>query len=105
MANKDVNSIDLEEKSEDLIKSLPRSSKRLAVVNGERKTGNHIKHNDFGKIAHDFRASLNIIIGYAALMQDEVPGKINEEQRRSLADILKYSKRMLDLVHDIDKLS
>jgi len=34
-----------------------------------------------------------------------VPGKINEEQRRSLADILKYSKRMLDLINDIEKQS
>ncbi len=105
MAHKDVNRVDLEEKNDELIKSLPRSSKRLSVVNGERKTGNRIKHNDIGKIAHDFRASLNIIIGYAALMQDEVPGKINEEQRRSLADILKYSKRMLDLINDIEKQS
>jgi len=105
MTHEDVNSIKLEETSEELIKSLPRSSKRLAVVNGERKTGNQIKRNDIGKIAHDFRASLNIIIGYAELMQDEVPGKINEEQRCGLDDILKYSQRMLDLINDIDKQS
>ncbi len=105
MTHEDVNSIDLEEKNDELIKSLPRSSKRLVVVNGERKTGNQIKRNDIGKIAHDFRASLNIIIGYAELMQDEVPGKINEEQRRGLADILKYSQRMLDLINNIDKRS
>lgn len=105
MARKDVENIGLEERSEELIKSLPPSSKRLVVVNRERKTGNQIKHDDTGKIAHDFRASLNIIIGYAELMQDEVPGKINEEQRRSLADILKYSKRMLDLINEIDKQS
>jgi len=105
MARKDVENIGLEERGEDFIKSLPRSGKRLVVVNRERRTANQIKHDDTGKIAHDFRASLNIIIGYAELMQDEVPGKINEEQRRSLADILKYSKRMLDLINEIDKQS
>jgi signal transduction histidine kinase len=105
MAHEDINSIELEETSEELKKKLPRSSGRLAVVNEERKTGNRIHRSDIGKIAHDFRASLNIIIGYAELMQDEVPGKINEEQRRGLSDILKYSKRMLDLVNDIEKQS
>jgi signal transduction histidine kinase len=55
------------------------------------------------KTAHDFRASLNIIIGFTELMLDEVPGKINEEQRRSLNDILDNSQRLLALADDIVK--
>jgi len=56
---------------------------------------------DIGKIIHDFRSSLNIIIGNSELMLDEVMGKTNEEQRQSLEDILQNSECLLDLVNDI----
>jgi signal transduction histidine kinase len=49
------------------------------------------------KTAHDFRVSLNIIIGFTELMLDGVMGKINKEQRSSLNDILSNSKRLLGL--------
>ena len=50
-------------------------------------------------MSHDFRTPLNIIIGFAELMLDEVPGKINEEQRRGLNDILNSARRLLELVN------
>jgi signal transduction histidine kinase len=52
-------------------------------------------------ISHDFRTPLNIIIGFAELLLDEVPGKINDEQRRSLNDILDSGRRLLSLLNDI----
>ncbi len=52
------------------------------------------------RLSHDFRAPLNIIIGFTELLLDGVPGKINEEQRRSLNDILNSSRRLLNLVRD-----
>ena len=51
------------------------------------------------EMAHDFRTPLNIIIGFAELMLDEVPGEINEEQRQALNDILSSAKRLLDMVN------
>ena len=51
------------------------------------------------EMSHDFRTPLNIIIGFAELMLEEVPGKINEDQRRALNDILNSAKRLLDLVN------
>jgi signal transduction histidine kinase len=50
------------------------------------------------KLSHEFRTPLNIIIGFTELMLDEVPGKINEQQRLSLNDILNSAKRLLELV-------
>jgi signal transduction histidine kinase len=49
-------------------------------------------------LSHDIRAQLNIIIGFAQLMLDEVPGKINGAQRRSLNDVLNSGKRLLELL-------
>lgn len=103
MSRRATHNIELEETGDGFLKSLQYPGKQLVVVSGKRETGIQKESDNMAKIIHDFRASLNIIIGYAELMQDEVPGKINEEQRRSLSDILKYSQRMLNLVNDIDK--
>lgn len=53
------------------------------------------------KLSHDIRTQLYIIIGFAELMLEEVPGKINDEQRRSLNDVLTSGKRLQDLMNDI----
>ncbi len=103
MSHRATHYTELEETGDGTLRSLQYPSKHLVVVSGKRETGIQKESDNMAKITHDFRASLNIIIGYAELMQNEVLGKINEEQRRSLSDILKYSKRMLDLVKDIDK--
>jgi len=50
-------------------------------------------------LSHDFRTPLNIIIGFSELMLEEIPGKINEEQRSDLNDILNSGKRLLTLVN------
>jgi signal transduction histidine kinase len=52
------------------------------------------------KMSHDFRTPLNIIIGFAELLLDEAPGKINAEQRRSLNDILDSGRRLLRLLQE-----
>jgi signal transduction histidine kinase len=52
-------------------------------------------------MSHEFRGLLNIIIGFTGLLLDEVPGKINDEQRRSLEDILRSSRRLLGLVEEV----
>ena len=49
------------------------------------------------KITHDIRSSINIIVGYAQLMLDQTTGKINDQQRQALQDILKSSNRLNDL--------
>jgi len=56
-------------------------------------------------MSHEFRTPLNIIIGFTELMLDEVPGKINEEQRHSLNDILESAKRLLELVNSMPEMS
>ena len=53
------------------------------------------------KLSHDFRNPLNIIIGFTELLLEEAPGAINDKQRVCLNDILKSSRRLLDLVDDI----
>ena len=55
-------------------------------------------------LCHDLRSPLNVIIGFAELMLDEVPGKINAEQRQGLDDILGNARRLLHLINRIFEL-
>jgi signal transduction histidine kinase len=55
------------------------------------------------KITHDIRSSINIIIGYAQLMLDQTTGKINDQQRQALQDILKSTNRLNDLTDVITR--
>lgn len=53
------------------------------------------------KTLHDFRSSLNVIMGYSELMLDGAMGNMTQEQREGLRDILTCSHGMLDLVNDV----
>jgi signal transduction histidine kinase len=53
------------------------------------------------KTIHDFRSSLNVIIGYSELMLDGEMGKMTEEQRVSMKDILEKSRHLADMVNDL----
>jgi signal transduction histidine kinase len=49
-------------------------------------------------VSHEFRTPLNIIMGYAALMEEELVGTIGHEQRNCLEQIRNASHDLLDLV-------
>ncbi len=56
-------------------------------------------------MSHELRTPLNVIIGFSELMLDEVPGKINNEQRQCLDDVLSSGKHLLELINEVLDLS
>ena len=99
MAHKVFNTSRNEPESQRFTENLQHHRKLLLEASRELKKATRAKSEFVAKLSHEFRATLNIIIGFTELMLDEVPGKINEDQRRSLEDILASSKRMLKLVN------
>ena len=53
------------------------------------------------KTRHEFRSSLNVIIGYAELMLDGAMGKMTEEQIIGIKDILNKSRHLAQMVNDL----
>ena len=80
--------------------SVSRPGKLFPAAGAVSGKGRLVDAGFLAGTSHDIRSLLYIIIGFAELMLDEVPGKINEEQRRSLNDILKSGKRLTDLLND-----
>ena len=101
MAQMVYSSMGLVQENKRLVESLQRSNKLLFEANEELKRAIRIKSEFMAKMSHELRAPLNVIIGFAGLMLDEVPGQINEEQRQSLNDILNSGKRLLELIDNI----
>ncbi|MBA7615074.1 Sensor histidine kinase RcsC [subsurface metagenome] len=88
-----------------LVESLQRSNKLLFEANEELKKATQAKSEFLANMSHELRTPLNVIIGFSELMVDKVPGKINEEQRQCLSDILDSSHRLLNLVNEVLDLS
>jgi signal transduction histidine kinase len=87
--------------SKKLAESLQRSNKLLLEANEELKKAIQARSKFIANMSHELRTPLNVIIGFSELMLEEVPGKINEEQRQNLNDILSNGKRLLQLIDDI----
>ena len=88
-----------------MAESLQRSNKLLLEANEELKKATRAKSKFMADMSHELRTRLNVIIGFSELMLDEVPGKINEEQRQCLNDVLSSGKRLLELINDALDLS
>ena len=87
------------------MESLQHSNKLLTETGEEPGKITPSKSRFPDNISHELRSPLNVIIGFSELMLDEVPGKINEEQRQSLSDILNNARRLLYLVNRYFELS
>lgn len=83
------------------MRTLQDSQKTLAEVNNELRKAIRTKISCVIGRSHDLRSPLNVVIGFAELLLDEVPGKINEEQRQALNDILSSSRRLQGVIDDI----
>jgi signal transduction histidine kinase len=91
----------LAQENKKLVESLQCSNKLLFEANEELRKATRAKYEFMDNMSHELRTPLNIIIGFSELMLDEVPGKINEEQRQNLNDILSSGRRLLKLIDDI----
>jgi|GEM_PF-3513117 len=80
--------------------NLQRHSRLLLEANKELRKATRAKSEFVSKMSHEFRAALNVVIGFTELMLDEVPGPINQQQRHSLNDIHTSSQRLLELVNE-----
>lgn len=95
----------LAQENKRLVESLQCSNKLLFEANEESKKATQAKSEFMANMSHELRTPLNVIIGFSELMLDEVPGKINVEQRQSLNDILSSGKHLLGLINDVLDLS
>jgi len=88
-----------------LTQKLLVQQQELIEKTSEVQRANQLKSEFLANMSHELRTPLNVIIGFSELMVDEVPGKINDEQRQCLGDILNAGEQLLGLINDVLDLS
>ncbi len=71
----------------------------------ELAQANRLKSEFLANMSHELRTPLNSIIGFSELLLDQIPGKVNPEQRQCLNDILGSGQHLLQLINDVLDIS
>jgi signal transduction histidine kinase len=66
---------------------------------------NQTKSEFIANMSHELRTPLNSIIGYSQMLNEKIPGELNEKQIRYTSNILKSGNHLLDLINDILDIS
>ncbi len=82
-----------------------RMEQKLIEKAEEVEEASQAKSEFLARMSHELRTPLNVIIGFSELLVDEVPGKISEEQRQCLNNILGSGRHLLHLIDEVLDLS
>jgi PAS domain S-box-containing protein len=91
---------------------LARTSEELKSLNEQlqarqRELENAIQSRSrfYASMSHELRTPINAILGYSALLLDDIYGPLNAEQARGIERANQAAKHLLELVNDILDLS
>jgi signal transduction histidine kinase len=92
--------------------SLARTSEELQRVNHqlqarqmELEAAMSARSRFYASMSHELRTPINAIMGYSALLLDDIYGPLNPDQTRGIERANKAAKHLLELVNDILDLS
>jgi signal transduction histidine kinase len=95
-----------------LIEDLRRANAALIESNAELEQqyaalldARRVKDEFLANISHELRTPLTAVLGYLALMEEEISGPMNAEHRQHLAQVKTSSKHLLDLIGDLIELT
>jgi PAS domain S-box-containing protein len=76
------------------------------VVEKERaEAADHVKSVFLATMSHELRTPLNSIIGFTGLLQQELTGPLNEEQKKQLGMVRASGAHLLNLINDVLDIS
>ncbi|MDD4034772.1 MAG: ATP-binding protein [Candidatus Cloacimonetes bacterium] len=84
----------VEERTEDLAKAMIQA-----------QVADQLKSAFLATMSHELRTPLNSIIGFTGILLQELPGKLNDEQRKQLQIVQGSSRHLLSLINDVLDIS
>ncbi len=74
--------------------------REISHLNGQLKQASEAKNQFLANMSHEFRTPLNAILGFTEVLQDNIAGPLNDEQREYLGDIHSAGRLLLRLIND-----
>ncbi|MGH2704693.1 MAG: PAS domain-containing sensor histidine kinase [Actinomycetota bacterium] len=78
-----------------------RFEEALQEKNLELENANLAKDRFLASMSHELRTPLNAIIGFTGTMLMELPGPLNDEQRKQLVTVQQSAKHLLSIINDL----
>jgi signal transduction histidine kinase len=90
---------------EQLFNPLHEMNRQLELSNAELEIANQQKDRFLATMSHELRTPLNAVIGYTELIQTEIYGPVNAQQKERLERITYNAHHLLSLINDVLDLS
>lgn len=97
--------IELEMHRTRLEELVERRTAELAEAKERAESADRMKSAFLATMSHELRTPLNSIIGFTGILLQEIPGKLNEEQRKQLGMVRISARHLLALINDVLDLS
>ncbi len=95
----------LEERVRQATAELEERNRQLEWQSRELEKASRLKSEFLASMSHEVRTPINAMIGYTALVQEEIHGPLTDGQRDALNKVDAASKHLLALINDILDLS
>jgi PAS domain S-box-containing protein len=82
-----------------------RRTAELEEAKERAEQADRLKSAFLATMSHELRTPLNSIIGFAGILQQELPGPLNAEQKKQMAMVRNSAGHLLELINDVLDLS
>ncbi len=95
----------LQDMNEGLEEQVALRTRELESALHRAEAADRLKSAFLATMSHELRTPLNSIIGFTGLVLQELPGPLNDEQKKQLGMVRGSARHLLDLINDVLDLS
>jgi len=96
---------ELDRHYERLEEMIAERTAELAEAKERAESADRLKSVFLATMSHELRTPLNSIIGFSGVLQQELAGPLNKEQKKQLGMVRDSSNHLLDLINDVLDIS
>jgi PAS domain S-box-containing protein len=96
---------ELERHREHLEEQIRNRTRELAAAKERAESADRLKSAFLASMSHELRTPLNSVIGFTGILLQEIPGKLNDEQRKQLEMVRGSARHLLALINDVLDIS